>query len=293
MNSRKWILAGAMAFGLTGVMVPMSFAKEPAAAARRGEKEYDEEVRYNELPKEVQKTVDKERGKHEVKSFQHVMRDGKEFYRAVIDTKGDDTVIRIKPGGDLLTEQDARDISNREVVAKTRGVSRDTGRDTGRSTEAGRGPGARREIRLAQGESDGEILDFDRLPGDVKKEIGRLAKSDKIHEVVKYQHRGHPVYRAEVGEGKYTRYIRVNEGGKMESVRGDIDPGEVVPFDRCPGQVKQKIGALAKSGRVDEVIEYKRNGKTYYQAEVDEKGGDRTFFYTVDADGREVDLPRI
>jgi hypothetical protein len=284
--NRKWILAGAMAFGLAGVVAaPMSFAKEPAAAGRRGEKEYDEEVRYNELPKEVQRTVDKERGKHEVKSFQHVMRDGREFYRAVIDTKGDDKVIRIQPGGNLLTEQDARDLSDREVVAKVRGG--------GHAVDPGKGPGARREIRLAQGESDGEEVDFDRLPGDVKKEIGRLAKSGKIHEVVKYNHRGHPVYRAEVGEGKYLRYIRVAEGGQLESVRGDIDPGEAIPFDRCPGQVKQKIGALAKSGKVDEVIEYKRGGKSYYQAEVDEKGGDRTYFYTVDESGREVEgLPR-
>jgi hypothetical protein len=239
--NRKWILAGALAFGFAGVVAAptMSYAKEPAAARR----EYDEEVRYNELPKEVQRTVDKERGKHEVKSFQHVMRDGREFYRAVIDTKGDDKVIRIKPAGELLTEQEARDVSDREVVTK---------------------------------------------------EIGRLAKSGKIHEVVKYNHRGHPVYRAEVGEGKYLRYIRVAEGGKMESVRGDIDPGEVIPFDRCPGQVKQKIGALAKSGRVDEVIEYKRGGHTYYQAEVDEKGGDRSYFYTVDESGREVEgLPRV
>src|SRR4051812_18204027 len=221
--NKKWILAGAMAFGLAGVVAaPMSFAKEPAAAGRRGEKEYDEEVRFNELPKEVQRTVDKERGKHEVKSFQHVMRDGREFYRAVIDTKGDDKVVRVKPGGELLTEQDARDVSDREVVAKARGTG---------AREQGTGPGARREVRLAQGETDGEVLDFDRLPGDVKKEIGRLAKSDKVREVVKYNHRGHPVYRAEVGEGKYTRYIRVNEGGKMESVRGDIDPGEAIPFD--------------------------------------------------------------
>jgi hypothetical protein len=273
MNSRKWILTAALALGLTGVMAPSSFAKE---------REYDEQIKYSELPKAVQKTVDKERGKHEVTSFQHVMRDGKEFYRAVIDTKGDDKVIRVQPGGNLLSEQDARDVPDKEVVAKVRGGG------------GGPGPGARREIRLAQDETDGEIVDFDRLPGDVKKEIGRLAKSQKIHEVVRYQHRGHPVYRAEVGEGKYLRYIRVNDSGKMESIRGDIDPGNVVPFDRCPGQVKQKIGALAKSGKVDEVIEYKRGGKTYYQAEVDEKGGDRTFFYTVDADGREVEgLPRL
>ena len=272
----KWILAGALAFGLAGVVAaPVSYAKEPAAAR----KEYDEDVRYNELPKEVQRTVDKERGKHEVKSFQHVMRDGKEFYRAVIDTKGEDKVVRIKPGGELLTEQEARDMSDKEVVTKVRGGGIGT---------------VKREVHLAQGESEGEVVDFDRLPGDVKKEIGRLAKSGKIHEVVKYNHRGHPMYRAEVGEGKYLRYIRVAEGGKVESVRGDIDPGEVVPFDRCPGQVKQKIGALAKSGKVDEVIEYKRGGHTYYQAEVDEKGGDRTFFYTVDETGREVEgLPHV
>lgn len=275
--NRKWILAGALAFGFAGVVAAptMSYAKEPAAARR----EYDEDVRYNELPKDVQRTVDKERGKHEVKSFQHVMRDGKEFYRAVIDTKGDDKVIRIKPGGELLTEQEARDVSDREVVTKVRGGGTGT---------------VKREVRLAADESDGEVVDFDRLPGDVKKEIGRLAKSGKIHEVVKYNHRGHAMYRAEVGEGKYLRYIRVAEGGKVESVRSDIDPGDAIPFDRCPGQVKQKIGALAKSGRVDEVIEYKRGGHTYYQAEVDEKGGDRSYFYTVDESGREVEgLPRV
>ena len=277
--NKRWIFSGVVAFGLLGAAAPMTFAKEPAAA-RRGD--YDEQIKYSELPKAVQKTVDSERGKHEA-TYQHVMRDGKEFYRAVIDTKGNDKVIRIQPGGNLLTEQEARDVDDREVVAKVRGNNKGNGN----------GPGARREIRLAEGETNAEVVDFDRLPGDVKTEIGRLAKSGKIGEVIKYQHRGHPMYRAEVGSGKYTRYIRVAEGGKVESVRGDIDPGEVVPFDRLPGQAKQRIGALAKSGKVDEVIQYKRNGKSYYQAEVDEKNGDHTFFYTVDADGHEVEgLPR-
>ena len=46
--------------------------------------------------------------------------------------------------------------------------------------------------------------------------------------------------------------------------------------------------------KVDDVIEYKRGNKTYYQAEVDERGGNRTFFYTVDAQGNEVEgLPRL
>jgi hypothetical protein len=280
--NKKWIFSGVVAFALIGAAAPMSFAKEPAAA-RRGD--YDEQIKYSELPKAVQKTVDEQRGKHEVTSFQHVMRDGKEFYRAVIDTKGNDKVIRVQPGGNLLSEQEARDIPDREVVEKVRG-----GRG---AAAAAPKTGERRQVRLAAGETGGEVVDFDRLPGQVKTEIGRLAKSGKIDQVVRYQHRGHTMYRADVGEGKYKRYIRVSEEGQLEGVRGDIDPGEVVQFNSLPGQAKQKIGALAKSGKVDEVIMYKRGGKTLYQAEIDEKNGDRSFFYTVDADGREYEsLPR-
>jgi hypothetical protein len=128
----------------------------------------------------------------------------------------------------------------------------------------------------------------------VKSEIGRLAKSDKVQEVVRYKHRGTTMYRAEVGQGKYTRFIRVGENGQVEGVRGDIDPGEVVKFDRLPGAVKSKIGAMAKGGKVDEVIEYKRGGRTYYQAEVDDRNSSRSYFYTVDENGREVEgLPRM
>lgn len=84
----------------------------------------------------------------------------------------------------------------------------------------------------------------------------------------------------------------MNEDGKVLGVRGDVDEGEVVRFDRTPGEVKSKIGALAKSGQVEEVIKYERGGKTYYQAEVEDQGG-RKYFFTVDENGREVDdLPR-
>src|SRR5258706_16091565 len=58
MSSRTWILTAALALGSTGLMAPSSLAKE---------REYDEQIKYSELPKDVQKTVDKERGKHEVK----------------------------------------------------------------------------------------------------------------------------------------------------------------------------------------------------------------------------------
>jgi hypothetical protein len=277
---RHWVLTAALAFGAAGVIAPSTTfaqsketkAKRAAEAAAR-DKDTDEQVRFKELPKPVQETFEKERKDHQPLSYWHVIRDGKEFYRAIVDTKGTDTVIRAKPGGELLTVEDAKDEPDTAVAAKAKGV--------------------KRTARLASGETDGDIVDYNRLPGEVKTEIGRLAKGDQVDEVVKYKHRGQTMYRAEVGEGKYTRYIRVGEDGKVEGVRGDIDPGEKVPFDRLPGAVKSKIGALAKSGKVDEVIEYKRGNKTYYQAEVDEKGG-KSYFYTVDSDGKEVEgLPRF
>lgn len=270
--NRKWILTGAITFGLAGIVAPLALTS-PTFAASRAEreraKEFDDQIRYSDLPKPVKVTVDRERKNHEIKTFWHVRRDGKEFYRVVIDTKGDDTVIRMKPGGELLTEQDARDVSDREVIVKEKTV--------------------KRAILVPEGAKDGEIVDFDRLPGDVKSEIGRLAKGDTIVEVVRYNRNGRTMFRAEVGHDRFTRYIRVSEDGKSQGVRGDIDPGEPIPWDRAPGAVKSKIGALAKSGKVDEVIEYKRGGKTYYQAEVDERGGKRTFFYTVDGEGHEVE----
>ena len=277
---RHWILTAALAFGAAGVIAPSTtFAQSKETRAKRAEaaaakeKEFDEQVRFKELPKPVQATFEKERKDHQALSYWHVMRDGKEFYRAIVDTKGTDTVIRAKPGGELLTVEDAKDEPDTAIAAKAKGV--------------------KRTARLASGETDGDIVDYNRLPGEVKTEIGRLAKGDQVDEVVKYKHRGQTMYRAEVGEGKYTRYIRVGEDGKVEGVRGDIDPGEKVPFDRLPGAVKSKIGALAKSGKVDEVIEYTRGNKTYYQAEVDDKGG-KSYFYTVDSDGREVEgLPRF
>jgi len=279
---KTWVLAAVLGFGAAGTFVLPGTTYGQSAKTLR-ERDMDEEIKYNDLPRDVKRTVDKERGNHEVKAFYHVQREGKEFYRAVIDTKGNDQVIRVKPGGDLMTEQEARDISDREVSTRARGGAR-TAADVG----------ARREVRLARDESDGEVVDYDRLPGKVKTEIGHLAKSDKVQEVVRYKHRGTTMYRAEVGQGKYTRFIRVGENGNVEGVRGDIDPGEVVKFDRLPGAVKTKIGSMAKSGKVDEVIEYRRGNHTFYQAEVAERGGDRTYFYTVDESGREVEgLPRM
>jgi hypothetical protein len=230
---------------------------------RGGDESGVRQVKYAQLPGAVKETLDKQRGQRDVKHIDQVQRAGsQDFYRAIIDTRGSDKVVRIAPDGRLLSAQQAKD------------------------------EGVRREIRVGRGETDAEEVDFNRLPGPVKTEIGRLAKSDDVQEVVRFRRNGQMVYRAEVGQGKYTRFIRVDENGRNLGVRGDVDEGDVVKFDRTPGAVKSKIGALAKSGDVQEVIKYDRGGRTYYQAEVEDQNG-RRYFYTVDENGREVDLPRV
>jgi hypothetical protein len=235
------------------------------AADRGGADDGSRQVRYNALPGPVKETLDKQRGRREVKRIDDVRRgEGQDFFRAIIDAKGSDKVVRIAPDGRLLSSQQARDEN------------------------------VKREIRVGRGERNAEHVDFDRLPGPVKTEIGRLAKSDEVQDVVVLENaRGQKIYRAEVGEGKYTRFIRVGEDGRALGVRGDVEEGEVVRFDRTPGEVKTKIGQLAKSGQVEEVIKYERGNRTYYQAEVEDQQG-RKYFYTVDENGREVeDLPRV
>jgi len=51
------------------------------------ERDREEWVKYEDTPREVKRALDRERGNHEIKRIDHVFRDGREFYRAIIDTK--------------------------------------------------------------------------------------------------------------------------------------------------------------------------------------------------------------
>src|SRR4051812_7504453 len=101
-NSKlKWILSAFLVVGLVGA---------PAFAAPK-EKDNDGEktIRYAQLPDAVKKVVDEERGKDDVKMISQVNRDGHEFYRVTINTKGNDKVIRVEPGGKILDEKAVKD----------------------------------------------------------------------------------------------------------------------------------------------------------------------------------------
>src|SRR5258705_1776384 len=64
---------------------------------------FERYVRYDDLPREVRRTCDDERGRNEIRSIQFVRRDNREFYRVIVDTRGDDLAIRINNVGKLLS----------------------------------------------------------------------------------------------------------------------------------------------------------------------------------------------
>lgn len=331
-KNKSWLLGAALAAGVAG-FAPSSvnpFAATPAFA-----RDVDEKVRYEDLPREVKRSVDEQRGRREVRSVQHVVRDGREFYRVTIDDKGPgSTEIRVNRDGKVLGTADADDNgSEREIrmanvprdvqrtidqergnreVKKVSEVTRDgrtwyrviiderTGDRQLRVAENGKvlTDADIREVRQAGGvlrgsddndrnrdrerDFSGERVAFDRLPGEVKTTLGREGGSDRIREVLQYQHRGRTMYRAEITSGERTRHVRVDADGKIYNEVDDTDAGrQNVKFRELPGDVKSAIGSELNADEIERVTQITRDGRTYYRA-VDKSGKS----ITVDDRGR-------
>jgi len=319
------LLGAAMAAGIAG-FAPS--AVNPFAATPAYAKDVDERVRYDDLPREVRRTVDDERGRRDVRGVQHVIRDGKEFYRVTVDDKGNgSTELRVNRDGKLLGREGTTDLGNEKevrfsslprevqrVIDQERGnrelkgvyeVNRDgrtfyraiinerNGDRMLRVSESGKllQDEDIREVRTAGGVSRdiddrrdeaGERIAFDRLPGEVKTALGREAGPDKVREVVQYKHRGETMYRAEISNGDRTRTVRVNENGRIVNEADDTDAGRHnVNFRDLPGEVKSAIGSELNADRIERVTQITRDGRTMYRA-VDRDGKS----ITVDDRGR-------
>src|SRR5439155_1421490 len=132
------------------------------------ERDREEWIKYEDTPREVKRALDRERGNHEIKRIDHVFRNGREFYRANIDTEGEDGVVRVGEIGKLLSEEDVREVRTAGSTVR-RGV-----------------------------EDDGERIAFDRLPGEVKTVIWREAGPDRVGNVYRYDRRGRSTYEAAI-----------------------------------------------------------------------------------------------
>jgi hypothetical protein len=224
----------------------------------RDVRDEERQVKFSSLPERVKDTLDRERGNRELKSIYEVNRNGRIFYRAIIDERNGDRVVRVGENGKLLSEEDVREV---------------------------RTAGVRRGI-----EDDGERIAFDRLPGEVKTVIGREAGPDRVGDVFRYDRRGRSIYEAEINSSNgTTRVLRVDENGRVLSDTDATPEGRrSVRFSDLPGPVKDAIGRQARADEIDRVVEVTQGGRTYYRALLN-NGRDRSSTWiTVDENGRTV-----
>jgi hypothetical protein len=261
-SMNKWLLSAALATGVAG----MSPLMTPSASA--ADRDREEWVKYEDTPRAVRDAIDKERGTHEVRRIDHVTRDGREFWRATIDRKGTDDVVRISTAGKVLS---------RDEVA-------DTGADRSRD------------------ENPGRQVKYNELPRAVRDVLDKERGNREVKRIEEVRDARTPYYRAIIDERNGDRVVRISDtgrflseedvrevrtaSGRVGSSRDVDDRGEVIAFDRLPGEVKTAIGREAGPDRVRDVTRSTRNGRTVYRAEL--TSGDRTRHITVDDNGRVV-----
>jgi hypothetical protein len=224
-------------------------------------------VKYASLPNRVKDALDRERGSRDIKSIYRVDRRGETTYRATINDRVGDRVVTVNENGRVVDSHggEARTASER-YSGSDRGVRRDVYDD--RPDYAYR--------------NNGEYVDFDRLPGEVKTVIGREARSDRVRNVVRFNNGGRTVYEAVVGDRDNPRVIRVDERGRLLDDRDDFGSGRRgVSYRNLPGEVRSAIGSRIND--VEHVTEYTRGGRTYYRAT-----GSNGDHVTVDERGRIV-----
>jgi len=274
-KTKTWLLSAAMTIGVAGLTPSYVLAAN---------KDREEWIKYEDVPRDVKRTLDKERGSHDIKRIDHVVRDGREFYRATIDTKGDDAVIRVSPTGQVMSRQETRDepvTGERRDVSERRDISRDS-RD------------------------DSTVVKYASLPERVKETLDRERGNREVKTIYLTRNGDRTYYNAIVDERNGDRSVRINEGGKLLSEedireartagsrsnrtsdirRGIEDDGERIAFDRLPGDVKTALGREAGQDRVGNVYRYDRRGGSVYEAEVNSNLGTRVI--RVNENGRVV-----
>ena len=291
-RTKAWLLSAVIAGGVVG-FAPLGGT---AMAQRSGE----EWVKYEDVPRAVRNAIDSERGRLDVKRIDHVRRDGREFYRATIDSKGgEDTVIRVDTQGRILSRDDIRDSDERRDY-------RGTGRGgVSRGTDGG-------------GDTSGTQVKYNSLPNRVKEALDQERGSREVKSIYQTSRRGETTYRATINDRVGDKVVTINENGRVvDSYGGDArtasgrydddrssrssrgarrdiyddrpeydyrNRGEYIDFDRLPGEVKTVIGREARSDRVRDITRFNNGRRTIYEAVVGTRDDSRVI--RVDENGR-------
>lgn len=222
-----------------------------------GHGSFEKWVKYEDLPRDVRRTLDRERGNHEVRVIQFVRRDNREFYRCIIDQRGDDLAVRIGPSGKILSMEEVDDWA----------VGRESARwDYNRE----------RAIR------------FDDVPREVRRTIDRERDGRPVKQVVYVDRNSHRFYRAVIDDRRGDRIIRVAEDGYLFEEREVPDvavgPGgwdknrwgheQPMRYNDLPWEIRTTLDRERRGRDVKEIIYVRRYNSTFYRCIIDTRGED-------------------
>ena len=223
-----------------------------------GEGSFERWVKLGDLPRGVRITLDRERGNRDVKQIMFVRRDNREFYRCIIDTRGDDLAVRINSNGKLLSVDEVDDIA-----IGSREISRyDFDRE--------------RSVR------------FDDVPREIKRVIERERDGRPIKQIVYVERNGRAFYRAAIDDRRGDRILRIAEDGYLYEEREvpDISVGAggfdtnrfghetVMKHADLPWGVREALDRERKGREVKEILYVRRGAYTFYRCVINTRGDD-------------------
>lgn len=222
-----------------------------------GQGYYERPERLEDLPREVRRTLDQQRDSSPIKSLMFVRRNDREFYRAIIDTRGDDAAIRINTLGRLLSVDEVDDFA--------------VGHEARRHDHC-----RERQVMLSD------------VPREVQRTIDRERHGQDVKQVVLAEVNGRRFYRVIIDQWRGDRVLRIAEDGYLysESEVPDIAVGDgawsksrfghesPMRYEDLPWAVRETLDQQRRGRQVKQIIYVRRFSHTFYRCIIDMRGDD-------------------
>jgi hypothetical protein len=132
----------------------------------------------------VRDALDRARKGRPVKEIMYVRHGSHTFYRAIIDTPGDDTAVRISDSGHLLSREEMDDISY-----------------------------GKEENDFNQAQQ--EWVKYNTLPRAAQQALDHYRRGRDVLKIIRVDYRGRTTYRCTVDTRPWPTTVRISEDGRM------------------------------------------------------------------------------
>jgi hypothetical protein len=222
------------------------------AFADRDKRRADLWIKYDDLPRRARETIDRERGHHDVKQILEMRRDGKTYFRALIDERGADRALFVSEGGRLLKATDVPDVA-------------------------------------VGGGTDEQWVKYNDLPEKVRRTLDKERDRREVKVITFVRRDNREFYRCIIDTRGDDLAVRINTNGKLLSAdevddisvgrrevsRYDYNRETWVKYDDTPRAVRNALDSERKGRDVKKIVHVDRNGRQYYRAIIDDRRGDR------------------